>query len=276
VRSKPGKYLDTSAFAEATADNRYSILDTRYPMSRAAQFRGGLRTGFTLVEILVAMTIIVTIVSMVYGSYFATARSTDVYKVRMTLSGQTRKVLRQMAQQIRCSYLGKTQERSDSAGAISRGEREITEKPIIYFNCEPEAPDGEILHLVTTNGLFCQDGQADGLFNVAYKFDKDSGTLSLSQRRYVGTPEKLIEKRNWRPLLANVECVELDFFDGKQWLPEWNFIKQKRTLPYAVKIGITCKDENYRQCHYGTIAYVGCSGSRGRETLSETLESVSK
>jgi prepilin-type N-terminal cleavage/methylation domain-containing protein len=244
-------------------------------MSRAAQFRGGLRTGFTLIEILVAVTIIVTIVSMVYGSYFATAKSTDVYKAKMTLSGQTQRVLRQMARQIRCSYIGKTQEHSDSAGAISRGERKITEKPIIYFNCEPDARGGEILHLVTTNGLFCQEGLADGLFDVTYKFDKNSGTLSLSQIRFVGTPGRFIEKRNWRPLLRNVECIELDFFDGQQWLPKWDF-KQKKKLPYAVRIGITSKDKNYRQCHYGTIAHVGCSGSRGRETLSETLKSVSK
>jgi len=275
MRSKSCKYLDTSALAEATADKRYLILDTRYPMSRLAQFRGRLRTAFTLVEVLVAAAIIVTIVSMVYGSYFATAKSTDVYKAKITLSGQTRKVLGQMARQIRCSYLGKTQERSDSAGAISQGKREITEKPIIYFNCEPDAPGGEILHLVTTNGLFCQEGQENGLFDVTYKFDKDSGTLSLSQRRFISTPENLVEKRNWRPLLRNVECIELDFFDGQQWLPKWDF-KQKKKLPYAVRIGITSKDKNYRQCHYGTIAHVGCSGNQSRETLSETLKSVSK
>jgi len=265
VRSKSGKYLDT----------RCSILDTRYLMSRAAKLRGGLRTGFTLVEILVAAVIIVTIVSMVYGSYFATAKSTEVYKAKMTLSGQTRKVLRQMARQIRCSYVGKTEERTDLSGTISPGKKEISKSPIIYFNYEPDAPGGEILHLVTTNGLFCLEGQADGLFDVAYKFEKNSGTLSLSQRRFVGTPEKLMEKRNWRPLLRNVECVELDFFDGQQWLSKWDF-KQKRKLPYAVKIGITGKDENYRQCHYGTVAFIGCSGSQGRRTSSETSVSVSK
>jgi len=258
VKSKSGKYLDT-----------------RYPMTRAAQFRGGIRTGFTLVEILVAAAIIVTVVSMVYGSYFATAKSTDVCKARMILSGQTRRVLRQMARQIRCSYLGKTQERSDSAGAKSQEERKITEKQIIYFNCQPDAPGSEMLHLVTTNGLFCLEGQANGLFNVTYKFDKDSGTLSLSQRRFVGTSEMLMEKRNWRPLLRNVECVELDFFDGQQWLSEWVF-KQKKKLPVAVRIGITGKDENYRQCHYSTIAYIGCSTNQDRGALSETLASVSK
>jgi len=262
VRSKSGKHNFTPL--EVVAVREPPLRLQRKPL-----------TGFTLVEILVAAAIIVTIVSMVYGSYFATAKSTDVYKVRMTLSGQTRKVLGQMSRQIRCSYIGKTVEDTDSAGTFSRGERKITEKPIIYFNCEPDAPGGEILHLVTTNGLFCQEGQADGLFDVTYKFDKNSGTLSLSQIRFIGTPERLIEERNWRPLLRNVECIELEFFDGQQWLSKWDF-KQKRKLPYAVRIGITSKDKNYRQCHYGTIAHVGCSGSQGRGALSETLVSVGR
>ena len=265
MRSKPGKYLDT----------RCSILDTRYLMGRGAKLRGGLRTAFTLVEVLVAAAIIVTIVSMVYGSYFATAKSTEAYKAKMALSGQMRKVLGQMARQIRCSYVSKTEERTDLSGTISPGKKEISKSPIIYFNYEPDVPGGEILRLVTTNGLFFQEGQADGLFDVAYKFEKSSGTLSLSQRRFVGTPEKLMEKRNWRPLLRNVECVELDFFDGQQWLPKWDF-KQKKKLPYAVRIGITSKDENYRQCHYGTVAFIGCSGSQGRRASSEISISVSK
>lgn len=233
------------------------------------------KDGFTLVEILMAVTIIVMIVSMVYGSYFATAKSTKVYKAKMTMSGQTRKVLRQMARQIRCSYLGKTKEHADLAGTISRGKMETPESPIIYFNCEPDAPGGEILHLVTTNRLFSEQEQAEGLFDVAYKFDKDSGTLSLSQRRFVGTPERFVEERNWRPLVRNVEGIDLDFFDGQQWLSKWDF-KQMVKLPVAVKIGITSKDENHRQCRYGTIVYVGCSWNQGRVTRPETLVSVSK
>ena len=239
------------------------------------QLRGGLRAGFTLVEILVAVTIIVMIISMVYGSYFATAKSTDVYKAKMTMSSRTRKVLGQMARQIRCSYVGKTEEHTDSAETISRGKSEISEGPIIYFNCEQDAPGGEILHLVTTNGLFRRKGQVNGLFDVAYKFDKSSGTLSLSQRRFVGTPERLIEERNWRPLLINVECVELDFFDGQQWLSKWDF-EQKKKLPFAVKIGITSRDENYRQCCYVTIAYVGCSWNQGRGTQPARLVLVNE
>jgi len=234
------------------------------------QIRRRLRAGFTLIEILLAVTIIVSIVSMVYGSYFATAKSADVYKARMALSGRTRKVLDQMARQIRCSYIGEAIEDTELAGTDSGRTNKIRKSPVIYFSYEPDALGSGTLHLVTTNKLFCDDEYANGLFDVAYKFDKNSGSLSLSQRRFVGTPQEHLEDRNWRELLVNVESVELDFFDGRQWCRKWDF-ERKKKLPVAVKIGITSKDENYRQCHYSTIAYVGCSSNPGRESLSETL-----
>ena len=175
-----------------------------------------------------------------------------------------------MTQQIRCSYIGKISEDTELAGTNSDRTNNIRKTPVIYFSYGPDVPGSGILYLVTTHRLFCQDGYANGLFDVAYKFEKNSGSLSLSQRRFVGTSREQLEDRNWRELLTNVESVELDFFDGKQWCPEWDF-ERKKKLPVAVKIDITCEDENYRQCHYGTIAYVGCSGNQVRETLSETL-----
>lgn len=234
------------------------------------RIRRRLRAGFTLIEILVAVTIIVTIVSMVYGSYFATAKSADVYQARMAASGQTQKVLRWMAQQIRCSYIGKMSEDTELAGTDSSHTSKIRKSPVIYFSYEPDAPGSGILSLVTSHRLFCDDGYANGLVDIAYKFDKNSGTLYLSQRSFVGTAKEHLEDRKWRELLVNVESVELDFFDGRQWFSEWDF-EQKKKLPAAVKIGITSKDENSRQCHYGTVAYVDCSSNQDRETLSKTL-----
>jgi prepilin-type N-terminal cleavage/methylation domain-containing protein len=245
------------------------------PAGRATQIRCGLLTGFTLIEILIAVAIIVMIVSMVYGSYFATSKSAETCKAKITLSQQGRKVLQQIARQIRCSYADESEERTDLAGTISRDKRPISENPIDYFKGAPDDLNGEILSLVTTKGLFYGPDQAKGLFDITYKFDKSSGTFFLSQRRFVHTPPELVEQRSWRPLLRNVECVELAFFDGQQWLTKWDF-KQKKKLPCAVKIGITCKDENYRQYRYGTVAYVCCSGNQGKRTSSETLVSINK
>ena len=245
------------------------------PASRATHLRRGLLTGFTLVEILVAVAIIVTIVSMVYGSYFATSKSAQACKTRIALSQQGREVLGQMARQIRCSYVGSARKYKYPTKPVSQQKEKIPENAISYFNGNSDDPAGEILHLVTTNSIWGGQAPADGLFEVTYKFDKGTGTLFFSQERFVNAPQSIIEEKNWQPLAGNIECVELAFFDGRQWLPRWDF-KEKRKLPCAVKINITCEDENYQQYHYGTIAYVCCRKNQGKRTTSDTLVSVNK
>jgi len=233
------------------------------------------KSGFTLVEILVAVAIIVTILSMVYGSYFATSKSAQACKTRIALSRQGREVLGQMARQIRCSYVGSARKYKYPTREVSQQREKIPENAIDYFNGNPDDPGGEILHLVTTNSILGGQAPADGLFEVSYKFDKSTGALFFSQERFVNAPKSVIEKKNWQPIAGNIECVELAFFDGQQWLHRWDF-KEKKRLPHAVKINITCEDENYRQYNYGTVAYVCCRTNQGKKTTSETLVSVNK
>ncbi|MFA5239270.1 MAG: type II secretion system protein GspJ [Phycisphaerae bacterium] len=222
------------------------------------------KKGFTLVEILVAMTIIVAIVSMVYGSYFAISKSTQACKSRIALSQQGRKVLRQMARQIRCSY-----------AAAPQKSMEISENAVSYFNSDQDNPDGEILHLITTGGFWTNKDSIDGPFEVAYKFDENKGVLFLSQRRFIGLPENDMQKRNWRPVITNISSIELAFFDGRQWQKIWNFNDRKR-LPSAVKLDITCEDENSRPYHYGTIVDVYCRENQSEKTQVETLVATKK
>jgi hypothetical protein len=194
---------------------------------------------------------------MVYGSYFAAAQSADACKAKMAVSGRTRQVLDRMARQIRCSFIGGPDENT------SRQETHTTgQEPIVFFNCEDEA-EGWIFRLVTTHRLFTEKGYAHGLFDITYKFDKSSGTLYLSQSRFTGTSDEQAKDRNFRPILTGVQALDLDFFDGHRWLKEWDF-RQEKDLPAAVKIAVTCTDKNYRQCRYGTIAYVNCSKRKNR------------
>ena len=214
------------------------------------------KDGFTLIEALVAMTIVVSIVSMVYGSYFATSKSAEVYKARMTTSESVVSALQQMARQIRCSYARAAE---DSAAFPARRDlpktQGILEKPVSCFKGGSDLSAGEILHLVTTaRGL---DDLRDGLFDVVYKFDKSTHTLLVSQRRFVETPTDLVENRDFFPVIEGVESIELEFFDGSEWLDQWDFTQKKKS-PRAVRISIVCEDENGRKCSYGTAAYVHC------------------
>ncbi len=234
------------------------------------------KKGFTLIEILVAAAIIVTIVSMVYGSYFATSKSAQACKQRIALSQQGREIVGLMARQIRCSYASSTKKYKSSPRRVSRQKEIISDNAISYFNGNSGEMGGEILYLITTNGILEEQGApANGLFEVTYKFDKSSGTLFLCQDRFVDAPESVIEKKNWQPLAENIESIELEFSDGRHWLPAWDFT-EKKALPNAVKINITCQDENQRQYRYGTTAYIFCRKNQGKKITSETLISMKK
>ena len=232
------------------------------------------KDGFTLVEILVAMAIIVTIVSMVYGSYFATSKSAQAYKSRITLSQQGRKVLGQMTRQIRCSYASKADKNTYPAPIPQQGKADPA-SVINYFNGNSDEPSGEILHLVTTNGFSVGLVPSNGLFEVTYKLDKSRGLLFSSQRRFASTTKSAAQKKKWQQISEDIESLKLAFFDGQQWQNKWDF-KDKRELPFAVKINITWEDENHRQYQYGTIAYICCRKNQGKETRPGTLMSINR
>lgn len=227
------------------------------------------KAGFTLIEILVATAIIVTIVSMVYGSYLATLKTTEAYNNQINESQKAQAVLNRMARQIRCSYMPEIQE-STAEPTDFRGEdfrlpiadfqlKKVNRKSQIenrkyFFYGDSDNSSGEILHFVTTNS-----GQKTtvGLFETVYKFDKVNSTLFISQKRFINTLKNKAEKKDWKIMFENITEIELTFFDGQQWVRSWDFVKEKN-LPKAVRINITCEDKNQRKIQYSTIADIYC------------------
>lgn len=233
------------------------------------------KNGFTLVEILVAVGIIAAIISMVYGTFLATTKASERYKSRITLYQQERKALSQIARQIRGAYAGLNEEPNTAGTSAFQSTKIINAGKIRYFEGNLDTTGGEIMHIVTTNGIFIDQKPVDGLFEVAYKLDKSSGTLFRSQGRFIRTSIDTGKKIYWQPIADNIENIKLTFFDGQQWLNNWDF-NDKRKLPFAVKISISCEDENHRKYFYDTVAYIPCRKNRDTEMQLGTLVSVNK
>ncbi|HUW19185.1 MAG TPA: type II secretion system protein GspJ [Sedimentisphaerales bacterium] len=243
---------------------------------------GSRRDGFTLVEVLLAATIIATILSMAYGSYFAATRSAQVYRTRTALSQEAQKLLEQMARQIRCSYaeespspvnevrgsVGTANRWPDPSTAISHRTNVVPEKKFNCFNGNCDDPTGEILHMVTTKSIFPRSSLAEGLFEVTYRFDRSKGRLSVYQRRFTGVPESLARQRNWQPVAENIDSLDLAFFDGGQWLKSWSF-EENKNLPGAVKIELVFADENGRRYCYDTVPHLCCRINRNQEIQTD-------
>ena len=218
------------------------------------------KNGFTLVEILVAVSLIATILAMVYGSYFAAARSARACEINMAMSQEGQKALEQMARQIRCSYAGEAVEDSNSVRSDPGQRTTVSPESVSYFSGDADAPDGRVLHMVTTNARFEEKGPAGGLFEVDYRLDRRTGIFSVSQRRYIGVDLER-EQENWQATAENVEELELEFSNGEKWLRSWKFREEKK-LPNAVRIEIGCRGEDGRQYRHETVAYVSCRQDR--------------
>ena len=185
--------------------------------------------GFTLIEMLVAMVMIVTIVSMVYGSYAATSEAQGIYDSRLTCSGRAQLVLRLMSRQIRCAYVpadepNATEPAKGTEQIQNRADREI-------FFGDTRNPRGEFLRFVTTAGLGHTLDTQRGLSRIRYKYDSRERALSIAYDPYEKQQSKAKQQvASWTRILDGVTEIEIAFHDGKQWQSQW---RDRRTLETA-------------------------------------------
>jgi len=245
------------------------------------------KKGFTLIELLVATAMVVTIVSMVYGSYFATSQSVRLCRTRIANFHQGQEVLRQITRQIRGAYApagsdvkkslsepGKAGSLTNAGTVMSKQTTFETDKSINYFAGGCQNPDGQVfLHLVTANPVSLEQKRAYGLFEVRYKFDKRQGQLFLNQGKFVGSVNKARQKRDYQLIAEDIQELELAFFDGQKWQKSWSFNDEKK-LPTAVKIEITTEDQNHHKYHYGIITHVYCVKNQDKEIQSDKILSL--
>jgi general secretion pathway protein J len=187
-------------------------------------------TGFTLLEMLVALALVSTITAMVYGSFAATGRSLDLYGRRMACGDRTLLVLRLLSRQLRCAYL-------PTAAAT-----------------EPFAAGGQTLSFITTAGVNTASSQPAALSRIVYRYDPGAGTLSICGVPCVYGASPAQDPGNWRPLLSGVRSMDFQFYDGRQWQSGWSDIK---TLPAAVQIALTVIDERERPHEFTTMVPIG-------------------
>ncbi len=228
---------------------------------------------------MIAMAIIATIMTMVYGSYAATSRSLSIYDGRMTCSERAQLVLRLMARQIRCAYLPPAQADSAMAPPSLADHDNTPYRPTLpkdesepasaLFQGNSQEPRGEILRLATTGGFSPGPDRLVELSRIAYRYDKPAGVLSISCEPHVPRLRQSEEQSAWRPIMNGVKSIDLEFHNGRQWQYEWD-TGETRRLPQAVRIAVVVTDENGRVYCYETTVPVAC-----RTAVQERLQITS-
>jgi type II secretion system protein J len=213
------------------------------------------QNGFTLIEMLIAVTMITLVFGMVYGTSSAISKSIRSYNAKRELTLPAKTAFVQMTRQLRCAF------------APLQNNINETEKPVNYFSCtgKPES----YLNLITSGG------NSAGLYEVAYKFDEAEGTLLYKQRQFAAAAANNELNDNWRPVASGIEKIVFKFFDGKTWQQSWNW-KEKQNLPQAVSIELTLKDKRNVQFKYETTALVSLAQNQRNQIESKQLASTRK
>ena len=238
------------------------------------------KTGFTLIEIIIAIAIVFTILSVVYGTYFATTGSVQRCQTKIDAACQARTLLEKMSRQIRCIYPIP----NDKPPAT---EPKSQDRPWNIQNNYPsslEAPADKnesniIISMVTTAGIFRDKLLTHGPFRITYKYDPNLKTLFYCQKKYIPLPQNNslsarqrfnptltdeLTNENWFPVSKNISQIELFFYGDDKWLNHWS-CREKSKLPKAVKIKLTLKNKNSTTTTFTTVADVTCSKTRTYE-----------
>jgi len=222
-------------------------------------------TGFTLIEMLIALAMMAMIVSMVYGSYAATTQSVQAYDSRLAHAERATLVLRLMARQLRCAYAPATDPNSNIATADGQGTQPradaaepsqvVSERLRPVFQGDAQHPNGDLLNFTTTAGQAGGPHGPRGLSQVRYRLDAITKTLWLNCGPRTDRRDPGGFAQRGQPILDHVVAVDLAFHDGQRWLPKWNGTKSRR-LPHAVRIDVNLLDEGGRSYHCSTTVRI--------------------
>lgn len=229
------------------------------------------RRAFTLLEIIIALSMLILILGSVYGTYTAATRSLRHSAPRHDLQQQASIFLQRIDSEIRCCYAGYKYESPRAATKNNQtDEREhLKQKDVSLFKGGATSSGRSILQFVTSALASKREYSLGGLATVEYMFNRSTNTLSRSKRRYIGGFEDDKDNNRWIVVLENVQAIKIEYFDGRDWLKEWNSNDMEGLLPKAIRISLVMQSEDVGPLSFESTVRIVC---RERQTRDLTIQ----
>lgn len=161
--------------------------------------------GFTLIEILVAMTILATVMSILYSTFSTSSANAKIIEERADDLSSLTGALDIVSQEVRGAYTG-----TEGSQPVLTGKKD--------------------LFRFTTLTPFVKDNEP-AVQMVSYTFE--DGKLTRKTFQGIGT-----EAKSESVLLEGVKEPSFSFFNGKEWVEEW---PSGSNLPFGVKVVFSYK-----------------------------------
>jgi type II secretion system protein J len=187
------------------------------------------KTGFTLVEVMVAVTIGGFIMLVAVGTLKAITSSAKVVDTNISAAAEVRFAMNLISRDLVNFYRDENNENTKLIGTTI------------------ESADGNISYLVfyTLNRMKARADQPEGdIYEVEYSLLQE-GEQSLLLRRLWPNPntEYDDEPHGIQTVIAeDITIFEVRYFDGEEWSNEWP--EEMETLPQLIEVSIVGKEQS--------------------------------
>jgi type II secretion system protein J len=186
------------------------------------------RTGFTLVEVLVASTIGVFIAVVAVGALRAIIASAEMVDSNINAAAEVRFAANMIARDLQNFYNNDDIDSTKFIGTLEALEDDNYTSYLIFY---------------TLGRTKARIDQPEGdLYEVEYYLMQE-GETSLLMRRLWPNPSKEYEELEPRGILTviaeDIAAFEVQYFDGEEWFEEWP--EEMQAMPDLVSISIVAR-----------------------------------
>ena len=203
--------------------------------------------GFTLAEILIAISIVSTILAILYGSFSSATRSITLCREKNEMYQVARLSLDRIAADISSAFPPRDLQLEDMKLEFVGEDREVGGIP------------WDSLHFVSTSNLeLTHDAKSSGIHEIGYYMEEDpESDEPVLFRRQDDTLDDETDKGGVALELAEgVNGLNFTYYDDKgEETDEW-FSSETKTLPKMVRITLSFKDEEGETTHFSTQVYL--------------------
>lgn len=183
------------------------------------------RTGFTLVEVLVASTIGVFIAMVSVGALRAIMASAEMVDGNINAAAEVRFAANMISRDLQNLYNDGNIENTKFIGTIEPLEQDNYTSYLIFY---------------TTGRTKARIDQPEGdLYEVEYYLMQEGETSSLMRRLWPNPHEELEPGGILTVIAEDIAAFEVQYFDGEEWSQEWP--EEMQALPDLVSISIVAK-----------------------------------
>ena len=203
-------------------------------------------TGFTLLEIMISIGILVVILTIVYNTFNSSIRAFTTIDEHGDAYGEARGVLNRMSKEIGSIYMS-----GDNLNTGLLGEdRDEDDLPF------------DSLHFTSLSHIrWVKDSRESELCEIGYflETDREREQTFLFRREDWNVDGTLEEGGIALELAEGVDGLNFRYYDGEEWLDEWDS-KAQGVLPKAIEVVLLVEDPNGNRIPLSNIITVRMAG----------------